>query len=78
MDERVARLTTPEECEQFAQSVEAQSPELALEARRRAVELRAAKHGTKMALFALTHSPDEIAEMRILDVMGNVVLSSHL
>ena len=45
MDERVARLETPEECEQFAINVEKRLPELAQAARRRAVELRAAKHG---------------------------------
>ncbi len=41
MDERVARLTTAEECEQFARNVEERKPELAREARRRGVELRA-------------------------------------
>ncbi|MBI1875215.1 MAG: hypothetical protein HYS05_15190 [Acidobacteria bacterium] len=46
MDERVARLATPEACEQFAINVEERGkPELALAARRRAVELRAAAHG---------------------------------
>lgn len=45
MDERVARLKTPQECEQFAINVEKRLPELALAARRRAVELRAATHG---------------------------------
>jgi hypothetical protein len=45
MDERIARLTTPEECEQLALNVESRLPELAREARRRAVELRAAAHG---------------------------------
>jgi uncharacterized caspase-like protein len=46
MDERVARLTTPEACEQFAINVEERGkPELALDARRRAIELRAAAHG---------------------------------
>lgn len=45
-DERIARLTTPEACEQFAVNVEERGkPELALAARRRAVELRAAAHG---------------------------------
>ena len=41
MDDRVARLTTPNECEQFARNVEKAQPELAQAARRRAVELRA-------------------------------------
>lgn len=45
MDERVARLVTPEECEQFAINVADRLPDLALAARRRAVELRAAQHG---------------------------------
>ena len=45
MDERVARLKTPEDCEQFALNVETRLPEVAQEARRRAVELRAASHG---------------------------------
>jgi hypothetical protein len=45
MDERVARLETPEECEQFAVNVADRMPELTLAARRRAVELRAALHG---------------------------------
>jgi hypothetical protein len=46
VDDRIARLTTPEACEQFAINVEMRGkPELALEARRRAVELEAARHG---------------------------------
>lgn len=45
MDERVTRLKTPEECEQFALNVQSRLPELARVARRRAVELRAAAHG---------------------------------
>jgi hypothetical protein len=41
-DERVTRLKTPEDCEQFANNVEARGkPDLARAARRRAVELRA-------------------------------------
>ena len=44
MDERVLRLKTPKDCEQFARNVEAKLPELAREARRRAIELRAAAH----------------------------------
>jgi hypothetical protein len=44
MDDRISKLSTPEECEQVALNVEAQLPELAREARRRAVELRAASH----------------------------------
>jgi hypothetical protein len=49
MDERVARLETPEECEQFVINVENGLPDLALAARRRAVELRAAQHGATTA-----------------------------
>lgn len=49
MDEKVARLKTPEECERFAKNVEAKYPALAREARRRAVELRAAIYGAKSA-----------------------------
>jgi hypothetical protein len=45
MDERIARLETPEECEQFALNVQARRPDLARAARRRGVELRAATHG---------------------------------
>lgn len=45
MDERIVRLETPEECEQFAINVESSLPDLALAARRRAVEFRAAQHG---------------------------------
>ena len=49
MDERVSRLRTAEECEQFAWNVESRDPELAKAARRRAVEFLAAKHGAKGA-----------------------------
>jgi len=45
MDKRIARLETPEECEQFILNVQARFPDLARAARRRAVELRAATHG---------------------------------
>jgi hypothetical protein len=45
MDETIAKFRTPESCEQFALNVEKHSPERALEARRRAGELRAAAHG---------------------------------
>ena len=47
MDERVGRLKTPEECEQLARNVDARLPDLALEARQRAVELRADAAATK-------------------------------
>lgn len=46
MSDPVRHLETPEACEQFARNVEARGkPELAVAARRRAVELRAANHG---------------------------------
>ena len=49
-DERIAKLKTPEECEQFAINVEARgNRELALCARRRAVELRALQHNANSA-----------------------------
>ena len=44
MNEKVTRLKTPEDCEQFARNVEKMHPDLALAARRRAVELRAESH----------------------------------
>ncbi len=44
-EERVAKLKTPKDCEQFAINVEARGkPELARAARRRAIELRALEH----------------------------------
>lgn len=49
MDERVQRLTTPAECEQFIINVQRDHPALAVQARRRGVELRAAKHNAKTA-----------------------------
>lgn len=50
MDETVRRLKTPEECEQFIKNVEERYPALALEAHRRAVEMRAAAHGAQTAV----------------------------
>ena len=47
MDERVARLKTPAECDSFIRNVQAAHPNLALEARLRAVQLRAAGHGAE-------------------------------
>src|ERR1700730_13680842 len=49
MDERVSRLNTPEECEQFAFNVQSRLPDLARARRRRAVELRAASHNAVSA-----------------------------
>jgi hypothetical protein len=46
MDERVARLTTTADCQQFAaNAIEQGFPELAEQCRRRGVQLRAEKHG---------------------------------
>lgn len=45
MDERIARLDTPEECEQVALNVQSRNPGLAREARRRAVELKVKAYG---------------------------------
>jgi hypothetical protein len=47
MDPSVARLETPDECEQFAKNVAAEHPELAAQARRKSVELLAAVHEAK-------------------------------
>ncbi len=49
MHEAVARLKTPEECEEFARITQQRDPDLAIQARRRAVELRAAGHGAQTA-----------------------------
>ena len=47
MDERVAKLKTPEDCEKFARNaIRLKRPDLADEARKRAVELRASKYGS--------------------------------
>jgi hypothetical protein len=46
MDERVARLKTPEACERFIKNaIRLEEPELADQARKRAIELRAAEYG---------------------------------
>lgn len=48
MDERVKKLKTPEDCERFAKNAaECNRPDLAQEARKRAVELRAESYGAK-------------------------------
>lgn len=46
-DYRVLRLKTPQDCESFAINVQKEHPELAKDARRRAVELRSAQYGAK-------------------------------
>ena len=51
MDELIAKLKTPEECAVFAKNViDRGRPDLALAARKRAVELRALQHGAKSDL----------------------------
>jgi hypothetical protein len=46
MDQRIAKLATPEDCEKFAKNaIRLGRADLADEARRRAVELRAEKYG---------------------------------
>lgn len=52
MDERVVRLKTPEECEQFARNVDPRLPDVALQARQRAVELRADATAKKRGVTA--------------------------
>ena len=47
MEEIIKKLTTPEECIQLAKNVGDRNPDLAREARRRAVELRAIAFGNK-------------------------------
>jgi len=49
VDQRIAQFVTAESCEQFALNVQDREPEAASEARRRAVELRAAAHGATTA-----------------------------
>ena len=53
MDYRVERLKTPADCEIFAQNATARNhPDLALEARRKAIHLRASTHETASPLEA--------------------------
>src|SRR5438045_2272172 len=48
MDERVAKLTSPEDCERFAKNaLDRDRQDLADQARKKAVELRAAAYGAK-------------------------------
>lgn len=58
MDNRVARLTSPEQCEQFMLNVATTHPELLPEARRRAVELRAEAN---VARFGATNTAEKDA-----------------
>ena len=48
-DERVLRLKTPQDCEQFALNVADRLPEFAVAARRRAITLHAEAHGAASA-----------------------------
>lgn len=49
MDERVAKLRTPEDCEKFAKNAERLNhPELVDDARRKAIELRARDFGAEI------------------------------
>jgi hypothetical protein len=45
IDPTVQRLRSPEDCEQYAKNVEAKHSDLAKQARRRGVELRALQYG---------------------------------
>lgn len=69
MDDRIAKLKTPEECEQLAKNAEARGrADLAKAARRRAVELRALAHGAhsdaeRDALQAV-YAVEEVATQR--------------
>jgi hypothetical protein len=47
IDDRVLPLKIPKDCEQCAKNVELRLPELAREARRRAIELRAAERNAE-------------------------------
>lgn len=50
MDDRISKIKTPEGCEIFAKNaLERNQPELAKEAKLRAIELRALKHNAKSA-----------------------------
>ena len=77
MDHRVARLTTPEECEQFALNVADSFPALAREARRRAVELRAAAHGATKAAEAETLQAVYAYEAVLANQRGKTVRASR-
>jgi hypothetical protein len=64
MDHRIARLKNPEECEQFARNVAPRDAELARQARRRAVELKAEMHGAaseiETAILRAVHAYEEV------------------
>ena len=77
MDERVARLRTPEECEQFAINVENRLPELAQAARRRAVELRAALYGATSAAEEEAIQAVYAYERALLKIHGKAVRAAY-
>lgn len=62
MDERVARLTTPEDCEQFARSIDEHYPDLAQQAHRRAAELRADARAKTLGL----NGPSEREALQVI------------
>jgi hypothetical protein len=47
MDDIIEKLKSPDECERLIKNVKERNPELALRARRKAVELRASAYGAK-------------------------------
>lgn len=69
MDHRIARLKNPEECEQFARNVAPRDAELARQARRRAVELKAEMHGAASEI--------ETAILRAVHAYEEVLTASH-
>jgi hypothetical protein len=73
MDECIARLTTPENCEQFARNVQNDHPELAQQARRRAVELRADAHATKLGV---TNAVEREA-LRVIYAYEEILFKKH-
>jgi hypothetical protein len=64
MNDIIQKLTTPEECMQLAVNVRDRNPELARQARRRAVELRAASRGAKsvveLELYKAVYAYEEV------------------
>ena len=77
MDERVTRLTTPEECEQFALNVANRFPELARQAHRRAVELKAATHDATSAAEIEALQAVYAYEKVLSDTRGKTVRASR-
>lgn len=73
IDPTVQRLKSPGDCEQYAKNVEAKHPDLAKQARRRGVELRALQYGTNtdverdalQAIYALEEVRSQRAGRRV-------------